>query len=269
MQELQIFNFDELPVRTLTVDDEPHFVGKDVADILGYKDVSSTVSKNVDMEDKTTLLIQQDGSNYKSRTTVINESGLYNLIFAAAQQSTNPVIKETARKFKRFVTSEVLPSIRKTGTYSTNPTIQELANNPELMKMLVKQIARLNDSTTNQSEDLAYLKRAVTGEYVTPQDLIAIKYAITSKAESFVEGLGVQLSLDEVLAGDIYEMARENKRQEQQKKYHIGKVKSKLLVLTKKHLGMKGNAPNNHIKRKDVDLAIQFIKDVRSSQIEI
>ena len=269
MQELQIFNFDDLPVRTLIVDDEPHFVGKDVADILGYKDVSSTVSKNVDMEDKTTLLIQQDGSNYKSRTTVINESGLYNLIFAAAQQSANPVIKETARKFKRFVTSEVLPSIRRTGTYSANPTIQELANNPELMKMLVKQIARLNDSTTNQSEDLAYLKRAVTGEYVTPQDLIAIKYAITSKAESFVEGLGVQLSLDEVLAGDIYEMARENKRQEQQKKYHIGKVKSKLLVLTKKHLGMKGNAPNNHIKRKDVDLAIQFIKDVRSSQIEI
>ncbi len=269
MQELQTFNFEELPVRTLTVDDEPYFVGKDVAEILGYKDVSSTVSKNVDLEDKTTLLIQQDGSNYKSRTTVINESGLYSLIFAAAQQSANPVIKETARKFKRFVTSEVLPSIRRTGTYSVNPTIQELANNPELVKMLVEQIARLNDSTSNQSEDLAYLKRAVTGEYVTPQDIVAIQYAITNKAEKFVEGLGVQLSLEDVLAGDIYEMARENKRQEQQKNYHIGKVKSRLLVLTKKHLGMKGNAPNNHIKRKDVDLAIQFIKDVRPSAIEI
>ncbi|WP_240928895.1 Bro-N domain-containing protein [Staphylococcus agnetis] len=269
MQELQIFNFEELPVRTLTVDDEPYFVGKDVAEILGYKDVSSTVSKNVDLEDKTTLLIQQDGSNYKSRTTVINESGLYSLIFAAAQQSANPVIKETARKFKRFVTSEVLPSIRRTGTYSVNPTIQELANNPELVKMLVEQIARLNDSTSNQSEDLAYLKRAVTGEYVTPQDIVAIQYAITNKAEKFVEGLGIQLSLEDVLAGDIYEMARENKRQEQQKNYHIGKAKSRLLVLTKKHLGMKGNAPNNHIKRKDVDLAIQFIKDVRPSAIEI
>lgn len=259
MQELQIFNFDDLPVRTLVVDEESYFVGKDVADILGYSNTRDALSKHVDVEDKLTSQITTAGQ--RRNQTLINESGLYSLIFSSKLESS--------KRFKRWVTSEVLPQLRRTGTYSANPTIQELANNPELVKMLVKQIARLNDSTTNQSEDLAYLKRAVTGEYVTPQDLIAIKYAITSKAESFVEGLGVQLSLDEVLAGDIYEMARENKRQEQQKKYHIGKAKSKLLVLTKKHLGMKGNAPNNHIKRKDVDLAIQFIKDVRSSQIEI
>ncbi|WP_240914525.1 BRO-N domain-containing protein [Staphylococcus saprophyticus] len=259
MQELQIFNFDDLPVRTLVVDEESYFVGKDVADILGYSNTRDALSKHVDVEDKLTSQITTAGQ--RRNQTLINESGLYSLIFSSKLESS--------KRFKRWVTSEVLPQLRRTGTYSANPTIQELANNPELVKMLVKQIARLNDSTTNQSEDLAYLKRAVTGEYVTPQDLIAIKYAITSKAESFVEGLGVQLSLDEVLAGDIYEMARENKRQEQQKKYHIGKAKSKLLVLTKKHLGMKGNAPNNHIKRKDVDLAIQFIKDVRPSQIEI
>lgn len=259
MQELQIFNFDDLPVRTLVVDEESYFVGKDVADILGYSNTRDALSKHVDVEDKLTSQITTAGQ--RRNQTLINESGLYSLIFSSKLESS--------KRFKRWVTSEVLPQLRRTGTYSANPTIQELANNPELVKMLVKQIARLNDSTTNQSEDLAYLKRAVTGEYVTPQDLIAIKYAITSKAESFVEGLGVQLSLDEVLAGDIYEMARENKRQEQQKKYHIGKAKSKLLVLTKKHLGVKGNAPNNHIKRKDVDLAIQFIKDVRPSQIEI
>ncbi|SUM72797.1 BRO-N domain-containing protein [Staphylococcus hominis] len=261
MNELQTFNFEELPIRTMKVDDEPYFIGKDVAEVLGYKDVSSAVSKHVDDDDKTTLLIQQDGSNYKSRTTLINESGLYSLIFSSKLES--------AKRFKRWVTSEVLPQLRRTGTYSVNPTIQELANNPELIKMLVEQIARLNDSTTNQSEDLAYLKQAVTGEYVTPQDILAIKYAITDKAERFVDGLGVQLSIEDVMVGDIYEMARENKRQEQQKNYHIGKAKSRLLVLTKKHLGMKGNAPNNHIKRKDVDLAIQFIKDIRPSAIEI
>lgn len=261
MNELQTFNFEELPIRTMKVDDEPYFIGKDVAEVLGYKDVSSAVSKHVDDDDKTTLLIQQDGSNYKSRTTLINESGLYSLIFSSKLES--------AKRFKRWVTSEVLPQLRRTGTYSINPTIQELANNPELIKMLVEQIARLNDSTTNQSEDLAYLKQAVTGEYVTPQDILAIKYAITDKAERFVDGLGVQLSIEDVMVGDIYEMARENKRQEQQKNYHIGKAKSRLLVLTKKHLGMKGNAPNNHIKRKDVDLAIQFIKDIRPSAIEI
>lgn len=259
MQDLQIFNFEELPVRTLTVDDEPYFVGKDVADILGYSNSRKALLDHVDEEDKLTSRIVTAGQNRNQ--TLINESGLYSLIFSSKLDS--------AKRFKRWVTSEVLPQLRRSGTYSANPTIQELANNPELVRMLVEQIARLNDSTTNQSEDLAYLKQAVTGEYVTPQDLVAIKYAITSKAESFVEGLGIQISLEDVLSGDIYEMAKKNKRQEQQKKYHIGKAKSKLLVLTKKHLGMKGNSPNNHIKRKDVDLAIQFIKDVKLSRIEI
>lgn len=260
MNELQTFNFEELPVRTLTVDEEPYFVGKDVAEILGYSKARNAIAKHVDFEDKKDAPIRGPlGGTQKM--TIINESGLYSLIFSSKLES--------AKRFKRWVTSEVLPQIRRTGTYSANPTIQELANNPELVKMLVEQIARLNDSTTNQSEDLAYLKQAVTGEYVTPQDIVAIQYAITNKAEKFVEGLGVQLSLEDVMVGDIYEMARENKRQEQQKNYHIGKAKSRLLVLTKKHLGMKGNAPNNHIKRKDVDLAIQFIKDVRPSAIEI
>ncbi|MGV3043533.1 BRO-N domain-containing protein, partial [Staphylococcus rostri] len=183
-------NFEELPVRTLEVEGEPYFVGKDVADILGYSKARNAIAKHVDFEDKKDAPIRGTlGGTQKM--TIINESGLYSLIFAAAQQSANPVIKETAKKFKRFVTSEVLPSIRRTGTYSVNPTIQELASNPELIKMLVEQIARLNDSTTNQSEDLAYLKQAITGEYVTPQDILAIKYAITDKAEKFVEGLGI------------------------------------------------------------------------------
>ena len=259
MQDLQTFNFEDLPVRTLTVDEEPYFVGKDVADILGYSNSRKALLDHVDEEDKLTSRIVTAGQNRNQ--TIINESGLYSLIFSSKLES--------AKRFKRWVTSEVLPQLRRTGTYSVNPTIQELANNPELIKMLVEQIARLNDSTTNQSEDLAYLKQAVTGEYVTPQDIVAIKYAITNKAEKFVEGLGVQLSLDDVMTVDVYELAKENKRQEQQKNYHIGKAKSRLLVLTKKHLGMKGNAPNNHIKRKDVDLAIQFIKDVRPSAIEI
>lgn len=123
MNELQIFNFEDLPVRTLTVDEEPYFVGKDVAEILGYKDVSSAVSKNVDLEDKTTLLIQQDGSNYKSRTTVINESGLYSLIFSSKLES--------AKRFKRWVTSEVLPAIRKHGVYATDNVIENTLNNPD------------------------------------------------------------------------------------------------------------------------------------------
>ncbi|MGX0251288.1 anti-repressor protein [Staphylococcus hominis] len=267
MQDLQTFNFEDLPVRKLEVDGEAYFLGKDVAEILGYSNSRDALAKHVDIEDKLTSQVATAGQN--RNMVIINESGLYSLIFDAAKQSKNESIRKKAKRFKRWVTEDVLPQLRRTGTYSINPTIQELANNPELIKMLVEQIARLNDSTTNQSKDLDYLKQAVTGEYVTPQDIVAIKYAITNKAEKFVEGLGVQLSLDDVMTVDVYELAKENKRQEQQKNYHIGKAKSRLLVLTKKHLGMKGNAPNNHIKRKDVDLAIQFIKDVRPSAIEI
>lgn len=122
MNELIIFNNEEFgEIRTITIDGEPWFVGKDVAAALGYKDPSSAVSKNVDLEDKTTLLIQQDGSNYKSRTTFINESGLYALIFGSKLES--------AKNFKHWVTSEVLPSIRKTGKYEQKqpePTDREV-----------------------------------------------------------------------------------------------------------------------------------------------
>lgn len=80
MNTPQIFNFEQNEVRTVLVNNEPYFVGKDVAEILGYSDSSSAVSKNVDNEDRTTLLLEQAGSNYKSKTTIINESGLYSLI---------------------------------------------------------------------------------------------------------------------------------------------------------------------------------------------
>lgn len=261
MNELQIFQnkqFGNLEI--LTIEGKEWFPAIKVAEILGYTNPRKAIRDHT-KERGVTIRSVIDKLGRKQNKKFIDEGNLYRLI----TRSKLPQVDE----FEEWVFEEVLPQIRRTGTYSINPTLQELANNPELIKMLVEQIARLNDSTTNQSKDLDYLKQAVTGEYVTPQDTVAIKYAITNKAEKFVEGLGVQLSLDDVMTVDVYELAKENKRQEQQKNYHIGKAKSRLLVLTKKHLGMKGNAPNNHIKRKDVDLAIQFIKDIRPSAIEI
>lgn len=111
MNELQIFNNEEFgDIRTIERDGEPWFVGKDVAEALGYADPSSAVSKNVEADDKTTLLLEQSGSNYKSKTTIINESGLYALIFGSKLES--------AKRFKHWVTSEVLPTLRKTGQYN-------------------------------------------------------------------------------------------------------------------------------------------------------
>lgn len=111
-------------VRTITKDGEPWFVGKDVAVSLGYADPSSAVSKNVDAEDKTTLLLEQDGSNYKSKTTIISESGLYALIFDSKLES--------AKRFKHWVTSEVLPTIRKHKIYATDEMIDRMIDDPDL-----------------------------------------------------------------------------------------------------------------------------------------
>ncbi|PTK76141.1 phage antirepressor [Staphylococcus haemolyticus] len=121
MNELQTFNFEELPVRTLTVDEEPYFVGKDVADILGYSNSRKALLDHVDEEDKLTSRIVTAGQNRNQ--TIINESGLYSLIFSSKLES--------AKRFKRWVTSEVLPSIRKHGIYATDNVIENTLNNPD------------------------------------------------------------------------------------------------------------------------------------------
>lgn len=97
-------------IRVIEIDGNPWFVGKDIAVALGYQDPSSAVSKNVEDKDKTFLLLEQDGSNYKSKTTIINESGLYDLIL----ESKLP----KAKAFRHWVTDEVLPSLTRTGSYS-------------------------------------------------------------------------------------------------------------------------------------------------------
>ncbi|MDB8863335.1 BRO family protein, partial [Pediococcus acidilactici] len=131
MNELQKFNFEGNQVRTLLIDQKPYFVGKDIAEVLGYSDSSSAVSKRVDEEDKTTLLLRQDGSNYKSKTTVINESGMYSLILASKLPSS--------RKFKHWVTSEVLPAIRKNGAYLTNKKAYDITHNKDALADLLLQ----------------------------------------------------------------------------------------------------------------------------------
>ena len=96
-------------IRTLTIDNQPWLVGKDVAVALGYENPSNAVNTKVDVEDKTTYLISVSGSNYKSKTSLINESGLYSLIMSSKLP--------TAKEFKHWVTSVVLPQIRQTGGY--------------------------------------------------------------------------------------------------------------------------------------------------------
>lgn len=138
MNELQNFNFNNLPVRTVLIDDEPWFVGKDVAKILGYANTKDALSKHVDDEDK--LGSQITTSGQKRNMVVVNESGLYNLILGASKQGKNQEIKEKARQFKRWITHEVLPTIRKHGAYMTDAKLEEALLNPDTLINLATQL---------------------------------------------------------------------------------------------------------------------------------
>lgn len=110
MNDLKIWESQEFGVlRVIEQDGEPWMVGKDVAQALGYAKPENAIANHVDEEDKTSTLIQGSGSNYKSKTTLINESGLYSLVLSSKLPG--------AKRFRRWVTGEVLPSIRKDGGY--------------------------------------------------------------------------------------------------------------------------------------------------------
>ena len=128
MNELQNFDFSGQEVRIITINDEPWFVGKDVADILGYSNSRKALSDHVDDEDKGVTKSDTLGGN--QNTTIINESGLYSLILKSK--------KPEAKQFKRWVTSEVLPTIRKHGAYMTDQKAQDVLHGNGLADLLIQ-----------------------------------------------------------------------------------------------------------------------------------
>ena len=137
----EIFNFHGQEVRTLTIDDEPWFVGKDVADILGYQNGSRDINRHVDDEDRQNY---QNGTFGNRGVTVINESGLYSLILSSKLPQ--------AREFKRWVTSEVLPAIRKQGGF-----IREDLDEDAFIALFTGQ-KKLREQQATMLEDIDYLK---------------------------------------------------------------------------------------------------------------
>ena len=130
MNELQIFNSEEFgDIRTATIENEPWFVGKDVATALGYAKPLNALSAHVEKDDSLKQGIT-DSLGREQETIFINESGLYALIFGSKLES--------AKRFKHWVTSEVLPAIRKTGSYqkpmTTDQKIQLLAQGNQLVQ---------------------------------------------------------------------------------------------------------------------------------------
>lgn len=134
MQDLEIFKNDEFgEVRTVLINDEPYFVAKDITDRLGFSNGRDAISKHVDDEDKSDVAIH-DGSQNRNMT-VINESGLYSLVLSSKLDG--------AKKFKRWITSEVIPQIRRTGGYQAPKSFAEAlrlaAEQAEKMEALEKE----------------------------------------------------------------------------------------------------------------------------------
>ena len=144
---IQLFSFENQKVRTLTIDEKPYFVGKDVADILGYSNPRDALIKHVDEEDKRSEIVKssQLSQNTTGFTSVdlITESGVYSLIFGSKLPN--------AKKFKRWVTSEVLPAIRKTGSYQLPQTPEEL------LSLTVQATNHLTKRMNTVEEDIDFL----------------------------------------------------------------------------------------------------------------
>lgn len=137
MNNLQIFNFNGLDVRTVLIDGEPYFVGKDVAEVLGYRNTRDALKKHVDNEDKKSEIVNssqlsQNATGYQN-IDLITESGVYSLIFGSKLP--------TAKKFKHWVTSEVLPAIREHGAYMTDEKAFDVVNNKSGLADLLQQAA--------------------------------------------------------------------------------------------------------------------------------
>lgn len=118
-------------VRTITKDGEPWFIGKDVAEILGYSNTRDALSKHVDEEDKNTVAIR-DGISGNPNQVVINESGLYSLVFASKLPA--------AKQFKHWVTSDVLPALRKHQVYATPEMAEKIIQDPDTIIRILQEI---------------------------------------------------------------------------------------------------------------------------------
>ena len=188
MNELQIFENAEFgQVRTVTIDNEPWFVGKDVAEALGYERTADAIRQHVEEEDKLTRCFADSGQN--RQMYIINESGLYALIFGSKLES--------AKRFKHWVTSEVLPSIRKHGVYA----VDELINNPE---MAIKAFTALKEEREKNKVLIADNQR------MKPKEIFADAVA-SSKASILIGDLAKILKQNGIDTGQkrLFEQLRQ------------------------------------------------------------
>lgn len=213
--EVKAFNFESNEVRTVLIDDEPWFVGKDVATILGYKNTNDAMSRHVDVDDKRGSRITTPGG--KQQMNIINESGVFALIFGSELDS--------AKRFKKWVTSEVLPSIRKTGSYSVQPMDD------------FDKIALIAQGTTKLKEQVHGIETKVDtyieNQVITATDSNAIARAVSKRVHQY----GALHHIDRDERGPLFK------------------------DLNRQIKEVTGAGNRSRIKSKDYDMVIDFIEN--------
>lgn len=221
MNELQIFDNKEFgEVRTVVIDSEPWFVGKDVADILGYQNGSRDINRHVDEEDRYKVMLF-DG-NQNKEAIIINESGLYSLILSSKMPD--------AKKFKHWVTSEVIPSVRKNGGYISG---QENLTDEELLS---KALLVAQNKIADRDRIIASKQERI--EQMRPKEIFADSVA-TSK--------------NSILIGDLAKMICQNGVEIGQKRLFDWMREKGYLIKT----GSSKNLPT----QKSIDLGIMEVKE--------
>jgi prophage antirepressor-like protein len=221
-KKLQVFENEEFgKVRVLEMDGQPWFVGKDVADILNYRNTRDALKKHVDEEDKADVAIH-DGSQNRNMT-VINESGLYSLILSSKLPQ--------AKKFKRWVTSEVLPSIRRHGAYITGETLEKMLQSSEFTSELLNKLLAEREENTVLREHIEalapkarYYDLILQSKNAVQVSVIAKDYGMTAVSfNRLLHDLGIQFKLGgtwllyQGLAGKGYTCSRT---------YHVNEERS-------------------------------------------
>lgn len=216
MNELQIFNFKENEVRTLLINNEPYFVGKDVASVLGYAKPRNAILQHVDEDDALKQGVLTNGGIQEM--TLINESGLYSLILSSKLPQ--------AKEFKKWVTSEVLPSIRKTGTY-------KLPESPlEILKITYEALTETNEKVIRHE---TRIKELEDNKLLNPGEYNYISKAVKNKVKQVMSELNMDL---------------------------IGKQKNQIYRSINRDLNcFIGIKTRSQFKAKDFDKALEFIQN--------
>ena len=179
MNEIRTFENEQFgSIRTIMIDGEPWFVGKDVASILGYGRATKATLDHVDSEDRDAVPIQ-DSIGRMQKTPIINESGLYSLILSSKLPS--------AKDFKRWVTKEVLPSIRKYGAYFTDETLDRVMENSSEAETLFKKLKaeklknkELEETVSALGDKADYYDEVLRSEKLIPMTVIAKDYGMSA-----------------------------------------------------------------------------------------